>query len=449
MLLKLLFVSLLSLTMLVKGNAQIYDKATLDKYFDRLAEKNKAMGTLVISTEGNAIYSRSIGYGLISETVKNPLTEASRYRIASVTKMYTAVMILQLNEEGRLKLTDPLSNFFPQIPNAGKITIGHILQHRSGISNIRREQDLQGVSKSPLRTIPITKEEMLALIAKGTPDFEPDTDHLYSNSGYFLLGLIIEKLTNKTYEEELKERISSKIGLRNTYLATGNIDVSQNESLTYSYLGGSWKQHIEMHPSILFGAGSIISTPFEMCTFIETLFGLKLISQQSVTLMKTMRDGEGMGMESFQFAGKTFYGHTGGGDNYGAWLAYLPEEKLAIAYTTNAKVHPVADIMKDITDIYFNQPFQIPEFESIYVSPEILDKYVGIYTIEGAPMIFTVTRNGSTLFIQPHGQSAAPLEAIAQDKFEIAPGVVFEFHAAKNQMIVKRPNGERIFTKEN
>ena len=111
--------------------------------------------------------------------------------------------------------------------------------------------------------------------------------------------------------------------------------------------------------------------------------------------MKTMRDGEGLGMETFTFAGKTFYGHTGGADNYGAWLAYLPEEKLAVAYTTNAKVYPVKDIVSGVVDIYYNKPFQIPAFESIAVSPEVLDKYVGVYSTPGAPVKFTITREWS------------------------------------------------------
>jgi len=74
--------------------------------------------------------------------------------------------------------------------------------------------------------------------------------------------------------------------------------------------------------------------------------------------MKTIRDGDGLGMEPFTFAGKTFYGHTGGGDNYGAWLAYLPEEKLAVAYTTNAKVYPVVNIVSGVIDIYYNNRFR-------------------------------------------------------------------------------------------
>src|SRR5262249_7932733 len=175
---------------------------------------------------------------------------------------------------------------------------------------------------------------MLALIVKGMPDFEPDTKHSYSNSGYYLLGLIIEKLTGKPYGEALKERITSKIGLKDTYTATGNIDVKKNEALTYIHRGGGeWKQGTETHPSILFSAGAIVSTPNDLAKFIQALFDLKLISQKSFNQMKTIRDGDGLGMEPFPFAGKTFYGHAGGADNYGAWLAYLPEEKLVVVYT--------------------------------------------------------------------------------------------------------------------
>jgi D-alanyl-D-alanine carboxypeptidase len=441
---KSLFATLLTLALFTAGYAQTLDKAKLDQFFDRLAEKNKAMGSLTIAKDGAILYTRAIGYSQINGTEKKPLTAANRFRIGSITKMFTATMILQLVEEGKLKLTDTLDKFFPQVPNAKKITIVQILAHRSGIPNVRRDRD----SRRDVSTIPITKDEMLALIVKGTPDFEPDAKHSYSNSGYFLSGLILEKLTGKPYGEALEERISSKTGLKDTYTATGNIDVNKNESLTYFNLGGDWKQVPETHPSILFGAGSIISTPNDLAKFIQALFDGKIVSKESLDQMKTIKDGDGLGMEPFAFAGKTFYGHTGGGDNYGAWLAYLPEEKLAVAYTTNAKVYPVVNIVRGVVDIYYNKPFTIPALESLAVSPEVLDKYVGVYSSPEAPVKFTITRDGSTLYFQPPGQSAAPLEATAEDKFQIEGAAVFEFDAAKNQMTIKRRGGERVFTKE-
>jgi CubicO group peptidase (beta-lactamase class C family) len=403
------------------------------------------MGSLAIAKDGNVLYTRAIGYSQINGTEKTPLTSANRFRIGSITKMYTATMILQLVEEGKLKLSDTLDKFFPQIPNAEKITIAQILAHRSGIPNVRRDREPQ----RNVNTTPMTKDEMLALIVKGTPDFEPDTKHSYSNSGYQLLGLILEKLTGKPYHQALEEGITSKVLLADTYTATGNIDVSKSEALTYINAGSDWKQGPETHPSILFSAGSIVSTPNDMAKFIQALFDWKLISQESLNQMKTIRDGDGFGMETFTFAGKTFYGHTGGGDNYGAWLAYQSEEKLAVAYTTNAKVTPVKDIVSGVIDIYYNRPFHIPSFETIVVSPEVLDKYVGVYSSPEVPAKFTITREGATLFVQPGSQSAAPLEATAQDKFQILGGrVVFEFDAAKKQMIHKRGGPARVFTKE-
>src|SRR5262249_24366416 len=148
-----------------------------------------------------------------------------------------------------------------------------------------------------------------------------------------------------------------------------------------------------------------------------------------------MRDGDGLGMTTFTFAGKTFYGETGGGDNRGAWLAYLPEEKLAVAYATNAKIYPGTNIGSGVVDIDYHRPFQIPALESIVVSPEVLDKYVGVYSSPDAPAEARITRDGATLFFQPPGaQSAAPLEAIAEDKFQIEGAATFTFDAARNQV---------------
>lgn len=430
---------LFSLALFNTGYAQTIDKAKLDQLFDRLLEKNKGMGSITIAKDGKVLYTRSFGYGQITETGKKPLTEDTKYRIGSITKTYTAVMIFQLVEEGKLKLSDQLDKFFPQIPNAGKITIAQILSHRSGIPDLTVDDGW--------RSQPRTHEEVLAAIAKGQPNFEPDSRHLYSNTGYVLLGYIVEKVGGKPYQEALKQRITSKIGLKNTYMGVGNTNADNNESLSYMYLG-TWKEAAEINFSVPAGAGAIVSTPTDMTKFIQALFDLKLVSKSSLDQMKTMRDGEGMGMEPFSFAGKTLYGHTGGSNSSGAWLAYEPTEKLAMAYTTNAKIYPVSDIVAGVFDIYWNRPYQIPTFNALEVSPEILDQYVGVYVVAGTPAKMTVIRTGSTISIE-NGGTSIPLEATAPDKFNIAPGVTVEFDAAKKQMTIRRPQGERVFTKEN
>ena len=436
---KILFATLLTLALFTAGYAQTLDKAKLDQLFDRLLEKNKGMGSLTLAKDGNVLYSRSFGYRQINGDEKKPLTAETKYRIASITKTFTAVMIFQLVDEKKLRLTDTLDKFFPQIPNASRITIGQMLAHRSGIHDIEADGSF---GKQPR-----TREEVVARIAQGKPDFEPDAMHGYSNAVYVLLGYIVEKAGGKPYQEALKERITSKIGLKDTYAGVGNTDPGKNEALSYWYLGG-WKEAAEIEFSVTAGAGSILSTPADMTKFIQALFDLKLVSRDSLKQMTTMRDGEGMGMGPFSFAGKTLYGHTGGSGSSGAWLAYFPDEKLALAYTTNAKIYPVRDIVSGVFDIYWNRPFQIPTFDAFDVSPEVLDRYVGVYSIPGTPVKVTVTRDGATLYFQPAGQSAAPLEATAEDKFKIDPFVVFEFDATKGEMTITRAGQKRIFTKQ-
>ena len=167
---------------------------------------------------------------------------------------------------------------------------------------------------------------MLAIIAKGKPVFEPGEKAEYSNSNYVLLGYIVEKAGGRSYEEALKQRITSKIGLRDTYLGTGYSDAGKNEGSSYSFIS-DWKQESETHLSIPGGAGAIISTPNDLTKFIQALFDGKIVSKESLEQMKP-KDEFGLGINPYPIGGKTFYGHGGGIDGFRSLLVYLPEEKL-------------------------------------------------------------------------------------------------------------------------
>jgi CubicO group peptidase (beta-lactamase class C family) len=425
------------------GHAQTPVKGKIDEFFNRLAEKNKAMGSLTVTKDGNIIYSRAIGYSHIASTEKKPVSEASRYRVGSITKMFTAAMIFQLVEENKLKLSDTLDKFFPQIPNAQKITLAQLLGHRSGIFNITNNPDFRSFKSQPR-----TRDEMIALIANSKPAFEPGENAQYSNSNYLLLGYIVEKAGGSSYEEALKQRITSKIGLKDTYLGTGYSDAGKNEGLSYN-LVGDWKQEDDTHLSIPGGAGAIISTPNDLTKFIQALFDGKIVSKESFEQMKP-KDKYGLGINAYPIGGKTFYGHSGGIDGFRSLLVYLPEERLSLAYTSNGVNYPLNNIVSAVLDIYWNKPFEIPTFETVAVSPEVLDKYVGVYSSPEVPFKLTITRDKSTLVAQPTGQPASSLEAIAENKFKLeSRGVVLEFDAAKTQLTFKRNGRDVLFTKEN
>ena len=440
---KILPAILLTLAFFISASAQTLDKVRLDQFFDRLAEKNKAMGNLTVARDGKVLYTRAIGYSQINGTEKKSSTASTRYRVGSISKLFTAVMVFQLVEEGKLKLTDTLDKFFPQIPNANKITVAQLLAHRSGIRDLTRDPEFRS-----WKTNAKTKDEMLAIIAKGKPDFEPDAKYSYSNSGYVLLGYIVERVSGKSYDEALRKRIAAKLGLKDTYLGTGKTEVGKNESLSYRFVR-DWEQSAETDLSIPGGAGAIISTSTDLTKFTQALFDGKLVSQDSLNQMRTIKDGYGLGMQAIPLDGKTLYGHTGSIDGFHSILAYLPEEKLAIAYTSNGMIYPANKIAGGVFEIYQNKPFQIPTFETVAVSTEVLDKYIGVYSNPEAPVKFTVTRDGATLLIQRGQSSAVPLEAAAQNKFKFeAAGVDLEFDAAKNQMIFKQGAREIVLTKQ-
>ncbi|MDI1234034.1 MAG: serine hydrolase, partial [bacterium] len=186
-------------------NAQIVNKSKLDSFFSFLNEKNKTMGSISISKNGKQIYSNAIGFCAINSQLKLPANGESKYRVGSVTKTFTATMVFQLIEENKLALSVTLNQFFPQIPNASNITIGNLLNHRSGLSDF-----INDTNYSEWTSKPRTKVEILNFLSKGKVLFSPDMAMQYSNTNYLLLGYIIESITGKSYSENIRSVGSPK-----------------------------------------------------------------------------------------------------------------------------------------------------------------------------------------------------------------------------------------------
>jgi CubicO group peptidase (beta-lactamase class C family) len=421
---------------------QSINKPKLDSLFNILAEKNKAMGSLTISKNGTVLYNKAIGYSFISDNEKKTSTNITKYRIGSISKMFTATMIFQLIEEGKIKLTTTLDTYFPNIPNANKITISNLLNHRSGIHNLTDNPDY-----TTWMTQPKTHDEILSIISKSKVDFQPNEKASYSNSNYIILGYIIEKISKQPYSKNLNERITSKIGLSNTYCG-GSTNINANESFSYQF-ATYWKQLPETDMSIPGGAGSIVSTPTDLTKFIEALFSLRLISYNSLIQMKTMTDSYGMGMFQMPFYTKRAYGHNGGIDGFASNLAYFPEDSIAVAYCTNGQVYPLNDILIGILSVCFNKDYSIPTFNTIFLKSADLNKYLGVYSSTQIPLKITITKDSIVLIAQATGQSSFPLEATEKDKFKFdQAGIKMEFNTEKNEMTLKQGGGNFLFTKE-
>lgn len=420
--------------------AQSFEKAKLDQYFDILQEKDKFMGSVAVSKNGELIYSKSIGYANVEERQKADAN--TKYLIGSISKTFTAVLVMKAVEENKLSLQQSISKYFPSIVNAEKITIQNLLNHHSGIHNFT---DLPNYLS--WHTHPKTEKEMVQIINDGGSDFEPGTKGEYSNSNYVLLSYILEKVYKKPYAEILQEKIIEPLKLKNTYFA-GKLDSKKNESLSYSF-ADSWKLEAQTDMSISLGAGGLLSTPIDLTRFSDALFGGKLISDNSLKQMEHIEDGYGMGLFQVPFYDMKGYGHTGGIDGFTSVLFYFPEGKVSYALTSNGTVYDNNNISIALLSAIYGKPYDLPEISDYQVTSADLDVYLGTYASEAIPIKITITKEGNTLIAQGSGQPAFPLDAVKKNVFQFERvGVVIEFIPEKQSMILKQGGGEFLFVKE-
>ena len=237
-----------------------------DSLLDYLFKNNKLMTSVTIAKSGKIVYENATGYSQLNGKEKKYSTTDTKYRIGSITKMFTAVIVFQLIEEKKLSLDDTLSKYFPGVPNADKITISNLLNHHSGLYNITNDSTYPSWDTSPK-----TEQEMLKIIKSHKPVFKPGERVEYSNTNYILLGYIIEKITGNRYEDELKKRIVNRIGLKTTYYGH-KIDINNNEALSFNFSDNKWVISKETDMSIPGGAGAIVSTTSDLTEFIYALF---------------------------------------------------------------------------------------------------------------------------------------------------------------------------------
>jgi len=423
-------------------SAQDINKAKLDSLFDRLAEKDKAIMSVAIAKNGKVIYTKATGFSDIDGNKKIPVSVNSKYRTGSITKVFTGVILFQLIDEGKLSLDDKLDHYLPTIPNASKITIGQMLTHKSGIHSITSDSEYMNYYTSGK-----TKEQLLDLISKTTPDFEPGSNTSYSNSAFILLGMIAEKITGKTYPVLVKERIVSKLGLTDTYVGS-KINTKNNEVQSFSFKNG-WKKEPETDMSIPFSAGSVVSTPSDLVKFIDGLFTGKLISAKSLEQMKTLDGRYAHAMMRFPFNDKQIFGHTGGIDGFNTIVGYLPSDSLSFAWTSNGMNTDNNMPNLGILNIYYKIPYKIPEYNSYKHTDAELDQFLGKYKAKDAPLVMEVKKENGNLIIHPEGQSAEVVTGIAKNSFEFErAGAVFVFNPEKKEVTLKQRGAELVFTKE-
>lgn len=276
------------------------------------------------------------------------LRPSDRFRIGSITKTFTAVLVLQLVEEGFVDLDDSIEKWFPDVPGASQITVRSLLNHTSGLYNYTEDPrvaaDLSRVW-NPQELIAIAEDHGLL--------FTPGTQWSYSNTNYVLLGLLIERVTGFPYVIELRQRLLNPIGLSDTFLEgaediPGGL-VHGTLRSGYAYLDFSES----LHPSVVWSAGGMVSNAADLLAFSEALFGGKLLGDDMLAEMTTpvaLPDGSdgiyGFGLVTVQTDWGPYYWHNGKVNGYTSYFGYFPERDTtvtALVNTSNSEAWAIAD----------------------------------------------------------------------------------------------------------
>lgn len=395
------------------ANAQQLNTSKLDSFLTTLRSKGLERGSLVISRDGRIQYQQGAG-------------PTKPYRIGSVTKLFTAVLIFTLIEEGNLTLDQHLQLYFPELPNAASITIADLLYHRSGLHDYTKDTDFTNwmdQKRSP--------DELITLIQQKGSDFKPGEKSEYSNSNFLVLGYIIEKICKKSYAEVLKNRITDPLNLRYTTLRS-ETQLNNPERLSYKYNNGNWIPEKSTNLSIHGGAGSILSTTNDLALFMDALFKFKLISKPSVEKMTTIVNEYGMGIFSNKYGKQKSYGHNGRIEEFYTALWYYPEANLSIAYCTDGIHYPRTDLIESVLNICFNEPFPLP-FRNY--GNESLESYAGNYSND--QIIVSCTVKEKQLIIETRGVKFE-LEQINFNYFmHRSSGYYFEFFPKEGELQIK------------
>jgi D-alanyl-D-alanine carboxypeptidase len=424
------------------GNREI-NTAKLDDFFNYLTQNKQAVGSISIFRKEKEIYKRDFGQDQLQNVKWDSNT---RYQIGSISKLFTAVMLMQQVEKGKLNISDKLSKYYPDLLNADKITLESMLNHTSGLG------DYVGENYQWLFKKPVGDKAILDTIKAQGVEFQPGEKTRYSNSGYYLLSRILEKVAKKPYNVLLKENITSVAGMKNTFSV---LDNSKNVFKSYENEKGIWKEKEDFDFHNCIGLGDIVSTPNDLNVFINALFNDKFLKKETLDKMMPKPSGKmdfGLGIMPIPFYNQVSFGH--GGDTAGSHsiTAYSKKEDYSVSMVINGEEYPHNTLAIGILSLIYDEDFEYPKFEN---NNELTSyngdfkKYIGDYTSPDISLDLKVFVNDEKLFAQGKGQPEFPLELVENDQFRFEKaGIKISFFPGKNKMQLQQNGITYNFTRK-
>ncbi|MGI4718802.1 MAG: serine hydrolase [Janthinobacterium lividum] len=383
--------------------------------------------TVIVVKDGKTVLRRAYGMADTGKGVR--MTPDMALRLGSITKQFTAAGILLLLDEGKLALGDDITKHLPDYPTRGKqITIEHLLTHTSGIVSYTGKPDYGSRMAQDLSVA-----QMIDSFKNDPLEFEPGSQYRYNNSGYFLLGAIIEKISGQRYADFLEQRIFAPLGMRDTYYeGFGHSKAPMAAGHSRAEKGYGAARPLSM--SQPYAAGSLVSTVDDLARWDAAIAGGRLLKPSSWERAFTsyrLSDGKasdyGYGWEVEKIQGETAIGHGGGINGFTTHALRFPDQKVFVAVLTNSDSGPAnpAVVARKAAGIAIGKPYR--EFREVALDAAALDAVTGVYEVEKGVQR-TFRRGGDGLLMQRSGRAPVPVKAASSNTFFVPGGLDwFEF----------------------
>jgi D-alanyl-D-alanine carboxypeptidase len=457
------FAAMTPSTAIAKEAAETSDAATVRAIESLVEGKLKAEepgAAILVARNGKVIFRRA--YGMANVETKTPLKPDDVFRIGSVTKQFTAVAILMLADEGKLSVSDEITKYLPDFPTRGKrITIEHLLTHTSGIRGYTEMPDFQKTINER-----VSVNAMIDRFKNEQLQFDPGTRWSYSNSGYFLLGAIVEKVSGMDYAAFMAKRIFIPLEMKDT--AYEGVERSGKKRVEGYTKAERFAVDGPIDMSQPYAAGALVSTVDDLLVWNNAITAGKLLKPQTwkaaftpFTLADGSKTTYGYGWQINKFQGKNTIEHGGGINGFASNGVRFPDEGVFVAVLKNAigNANMTAATEQKIISIAIGKP--LPEYKAISLDNAALDKHIGTYKVD-EKITRTIVREGNQLFSQRTGAPRFPITPASATTFFAPDGLAtlaFETDAAgetthvvvtdarstnRNQRISKTPPAGRI-----
>lgn len=442
----------ISITTVETGN-NTQKSAQVDTLFSEWVRNNSPGAAVLIMKDGKVLHQR--GYGLANLEAKNPITPETAFLLASLTKPFTAMAIAILREQGKLNFNDPLAKFFPLFPAyAQKITIRHLLTHTSGLPDYEALFIEKGVvdkdwprsaKSSPSRFEPTSKDALTLLAQQQRLHFEPGEKFEYSNSGYVVLGQIVEKVSGQTFARFLKERIFKPLEMNNSVLYDETRPQIANRATSYAEKKEGYLD-IDYTPlNLIYGEDNIYTTIVDLAKWVQALNTERLVKRSTLKEAfspAALNDGTkinyGLGWYVGTTLGMKHVAHSGSWLGFRTMFKMYPDENFSVTVLSNSDKLPIVDATYKISKLYLGKHMIMPD--AVRLGPEVLKKYVGTYRTDTGDH-WSVTLDENHLWLNNDGPQIVKIIPTGEKKFFIEGrediAVVFDIHASGRVMSLK------------